>query len=84
MGSHLKFKEKQKIQIGLPAQPMVPYEVLIYRDGVVWKRESSIIVEHEIPGPGVYRAVVRVRAQMPFPDGLKWIHWIYSNPFLVH
>lgn len=83
MGSRLKFNPGLKLQIGLPAQPMVPYEVVLYRDGVPWQRASSIIVENTIPGPGTYRVVVRVQAQMPFPDSNKWIHWIYSNPFVI-
>lgn len=83
MGSVVPYRPGQTLHVELPAHPIVPFEVVLYRNGVVWKRESSVVVREPLPGPGVYRAIVRVQTQLPFPDGNKWIHWIYSNPFLV-
>ncbi len=81
MGSRINYRAGQIFHVELPAQPIVPFEVLLYRNGVIWKRHTSVSIKEVIPSPGVYRAVVRVKPKLPFPDGEKWIHWIYSNPF---
>lgn len=83
MGSELKLSEGAILKIQLPADLQVPFEVRIYKDGELYLTSNSIKTQLNISSPGVYRAVVRVIPSFPFPEGKRWIPWIYTNPFFV-
>ncbi|MGE0527691.1 MAG: hypothetical protein AB7P49_11555, partial [Bdellovibrionales bacterium] len=67
----------------LPQKPDVPFDVIIYRDGLRVMTSNSQLTQYYLNTPGVYRVMVRVIPTLPLPDGKKWIPWIYTNPFYV-
>ncbi len=83
MGSRLNLNSKQKFITQLPNQPIVPFEVVIYRNGERYKTFNNSYSEFFLSQSGVYRVIVRVIPTLPLPDGKKWFIWIYSNPFFV-
>lgn len=82
-GSEFKHSEDLQIVVHLPSTPLVPYEVRIIKDGVPFATSNATDTTMNIHSPGVYRIVVRLLVPMPFPEGKKWIPWIYTNPFYV-
>lgn len=83
IGSHVKYYSGLKMHVHLPQVPTVPFETAILKDGVHLTSYNSQDTDYEIPGPGVYRAVVRVFSKLTLPDGQRWISWIYTNPFYI-
>ncbi len=83
MGSKIKLAPDTQLKIQLPSHLEVPYEVRIYKDGELYLTSNSLKTEMNITAPGTYRAVVRVIPTFPFPEGKRWISWIYSNPFYI-
>ncbi len=74
--------EGKNLKLNFPDLKDHPMEAIIYRSGEQWKtvNESTTI---ENPGPGSYRAVVRLKLKLPFPMGSKWYTWIFSNPIHI-
>jgi hypothetical protein len=83
MGSKIQFTPGMKLRFELGARPVVHFEVVVLKDGQRLKSLTSTNGEFSIEGPGVYRAIVRVIPFFPFPEGKKWITWIYSNPIFI-
>lgn len=83
MGSTFKFEEGDELHVDLPQKPLVPFDVMIYRDGERLLTSNSRQTRMDLHAPGIYRVIVRVIPTLPLPDGKKWIPWIYTNPFLV-
>ncbi len=83
MGAKIRFHNGQRLKVRLPQKPRVPFEIAFYKGGELLMSSNSRETEYHIPGPGVYRVVVRVIPTMPLPDGKRWISWIYTNPFYV-
>lgn len=83
MGSSIKWTPGMKLTTTLPQKPNVPFDVVYYRSGEKILVSNSKETALEIPGPGVYRVMVRVIPTLPLPDGKKWIPWIFTNPFYV-
>ncbi len=84
LGSRLKGgSEPLELVIQLPSKPLVPYQVIVYRDGEKVMTSNSVRTTLPIRKEGSYRVVVRLRVVMPLPDGRMWIPWIYTNPITV-
>lgn len=83
MGSAIKLTEETKLYVHLPQKPKVPFEVVVMKDGQRFLTSNSQSTTMNIHSPGVYRIVVRVIPTFPLPDGLRWMSWIYTNPFYV-
>lgn len=82
-GSEFKHTEDTQLVIHLPSTPLVPFEVRIIKDGENFATSNSTDTVLDIHSPGVYRIVIRILVPLPFPEGKKWVPWIYTNPFYV-
>ncbi|MBK7843968.1 MAG: hypothetical protein IPJ71_09760 [Bdellovibrionales bacterium] len=83
IGGDLKFEAGMILKTVLPQKPNVPFDVIYYRNGERIMVSNSVETTLRLPGPGVYRVMVRVIPTLPLPDGKKWIPWIFTNPFFV-
>lgn len=83
MGTSIKWAAKQKISVHIPSNTKVPIEVQIFKDGALIDSRKEHQFLYEVKEPGVYRIAVRVRMSFPFPEGRRWVPWIYSNPFFI-
>ncbi len=83
MGSHVKFNKNLKLKVRLPTEPTDFYEIVLFKNGEREATSNEIELNHSLTGPGVYRVIVRVSPFLPFPEGKKWITWIYTNNFYV-
>jgi hypothetical protein len=84
MGSELKLKKNLNLVIQLPSKPLVPFQVIVYKDGDRILTSNSATTTVPIHEEGSYRVLVRLRVLLPIPDGKKWIPWIFTNPIHVH
>lgn len=84
LGEVTKFIPNLIYHVNLPDKPLVPFQTIVYKDGQPIKTSTSVDTNYLIPGPGVYRSVVRLKVPLPWPDGDKWIKWIFTNPIYVH
>lgn len=83
MGSSIKWQEGLKIKVSLPEKPKAFFEVIVYKNGVRYKTVNLTDLDYAIDGPGVYRVQIRIAQRFPLPDAVRWITWIYGNPFFV-
>ncbi len=83
MGSNLKLTKDLTLKIKLPEKPKAFFEIVVYRNGSRYKTVNVDEVEVPINDPGVYRVQVRIAQRFPLPDAIKWITWIYGNPYYV-
>jgi hypothetical protein len=83
MGDRLKYSRGLKLKAQLPIEPTAFYEIILYKNGEREATSNTVELEHILIGPGVYRVSVRVSPLLPFPEGKKWITWIYTNNFYV-
>jgi len=83
VGSELKFERGQVLKVKLGALPIIPYEVIIYKNGEKIIARSEPEFGFPLTESGVYRIQVRLIPLLPLPDAKKWLTWIYSNPFFV-
>ncbi len=83
MGSLLKLKKNLILHVNLGKQPKYFFEIIIIKDGERVFTSNSIELNYEIKTKGNYRIQVRVSPTFPFPEGKRWITWIYSNPFFI-
>jgi hypothetical protein len=84
MGSRIKLNKGQKIIAKIPIEPKYFYEIVLYKNGEKEMISNEQTLEYNLKSPGTYRIQVRVSPTLPFPDGKKWISWIYTNPFVVY
>lgn len=82
-GQEIKASNDLQMVVHLPTAPLAPYEIRLIKDGELLALLNSVDATVSLPGPGVYRLVVRILVPLPFPEGKKWIPWIYSNPFYI-
>lgn len=84
LGSEIKFRKKLVFNIDLPRLPQVPFEVLIYRNGMEVQKTSTLNTELAITEPGAYSAKIRVKPKIPIPGKAgRWFTWIYTNPIYI-
>ena len=83
MGSQIKFNRNLRLVAKLPITPEDFYEIIVFKNGDRDLTANQPEINYEISGPGTYRVVVRVASFLGFPDGKRWITWIYGNPFFV-
>lgn len=83
IGSEIKLANNTEIKVHLPSQPQVPFEVQIFKDGELFATSTATETTLRLFSAGIYRIVVRIFVTMPFPEGKKWIPWIYANPFYL-
>lgn len=83
MGSELKLKNASQIKVSLDAVPRVPFEITIFKNGESIFSSNSADVTLDIQSSGVYRCVVTVKLDFPFPDKDRWIPWVTSNPVYI-
>lgn len=84
MGSEINWKKGLQLRAFLPRRPLVPFEIILYKDGIAIANSHSHQANFDLTEPGTYRITVRVIPTMPVPDGKQWISWIYTNPFFVN
>lgn len=84
MGSEVKLSKNQKITAKIPIEPKYFYEIVLYKNGEREMISNNPYLEYYVKSAGVYRIQVRVSPSLPFPDGKKWISWIYTNPFFIY
>ena len=83
MGSHVKHRAGTTLNVHLPSEPKVSYEAALYKDGQHIDSSNAVDSKFQITQPGVYRILVRVFVGFTLPDGIRWVTWIYTNPFYV-
>jgi hypothetical protein len=83
IGSVTPAQPGQELVVSLPAKPQLPFQIIIYKDGEKVLTSTSMETRYTLHGPGVYRAIVRLKIPLPIPDGRKWINWIVTNPFYI-
>ncbi len=83
LGGKASWNPNLKISISLPKRPHVPFEIGLYKDGVLQQTSSEQNALFLIKEPGVYNVLVRTIPTLPIPDGRKWLPWIYTNAFYV-
>ncbi|MNJ91143.1 hypothetical protein D3C87_87880 [compost metagenome] len=83
MGSEVKLSKGLSLSVKLPSVPKDFYEIIVYRNGVVFGIFNEPEFVKAITEPGTYRVQVRVIPMLPLPDAKKWLTWIYTNPFYV-
>jgi hypothetical protein len=84
MGSSLPYRPGLELKVNLPRRPIVPFEVVILKDGVVIFSAAQTRVDFTNSQPGVYRVEVRVQPRLAFPEKYLWAKWILTNPFFVY
>ncbi|MFN8846616.1 MAG: hypothetical protein ACK5V3_11660 [Bdellovibrionales bacterium] len=84
MGSEIKWQKGMSLKVSLPEKPKAFFEVVIYKNGSRYKTVHQIDADIPLDGPGVYRVQVRIAQKFPLPDAIKWITWIYGNPYYVN
>lgn len=83
MGAERPLASGDSLIVELPKKPQAPFEVIILKDGDVVMTSNSISTTYELHSSGVYRCVVRLKIEMPFPDNEQWFDWIITNPFFI-
>jgi hypothetical protein len=83
LGSRIMWREGLELKVHLPERPTVPFEVEVYRDGKRIYQGDTQDTRLALHSPGVYRVKVRVMPRLPFPDGRRWLPWIYTNAFYL-
>lgn len=83
MGSKVKLRKGQHLQVELPGEPNSFFEIVLYRNGLRAETINAAQANFEIKEPGTYRIQVRVCPQLPLPDAKRWLTWIYTNNFYV-
>lgn len=83
MGARVASSKNLELRVSLANRPVVPFEVVIYKDGEKWLTSNSTETTAPLHAPGVYRVLVRVKPKMPFPLRERWIPWIFANPFFI-
>lgn len=83
IGGKVKYRPGMKIVVHIPRKPKVPFETKFFKDGQEFMASNSLDTEYEIHSKGVYRLIVRVFPTLTLPDGMRWMTWIYTNPFYV-
>lgn len=84
MGEQIRFSKSLRLKTKLPIEPKDFYELVVFKNG---ERDFAVNTPdfiYPVPGPGIYRVIVRVSPSLPLPDGKKWITWIYTNNFYVN
>ena len=81
MGDAIAFQKDQKIYYKLPSEPNIFFEVVLYKNGIRLDHLNTFEGSFLIKTPGVYRVQVRLSPQLPLPDAIKWLSWIYTNNF---
>lgn len=83
MGSTLPLKKDLRLAVDLGVRPSIPFEVLLFKGAQALTRSEEPKLSYEVSEPGIYRVEVRVKVAFPFPEGSKWLPWIYSNPIQI-
>lgn len=83
IGSKLKFNKNLKLSVKIPNEPKDFYEVVIIKNGEGDMLSNEQNVVYDIKSPGQYRVAVRISVEFPFPEGRRWVTWIYTNHFYV-
>jgi hypothetical protein len=83
MGSSVPLQSGLELKVTLPRRPIVPFEVVVLRNGHVVYRGDYTRVDLPITEVGVYRVEVRVQPRLAFPERNLWAIWILTNPFFV-
>ena len=84
MGSEIKLDNNTNLFVQLPVKPLFPFNVLLFKDGKRIKNSNKVHSQFKISEKGAYRIFVRVIPTLPFPDGRKWLPWIYTNSFYIN
>ncbi|CAN5607363.1 hypothetical protein BH10BDE1_BH10BDE1_21240 [soil metagenome] len=83
LGARVRFEEGGRVMVRLPKKPLVPFETVVYRDGLSIMTSNSTETEFRVLQGGVYRIVVRLFVSPSLFDGGRWIPWIITNPIVI-
>jgi hypothetical protein len=83
LGASARMSEGLEYIVDLPAKPLVPFEVILYKDGEKIVTSTSARTSYAIHGPGSYRIALRLKVSLPPPGGRLWVPWIFTNPIQV-
>lgn len=83
IGDSIPFSNNLDLIVDIPKLNTKSVEVRIYKNGIEIHKSNTLQTVWRIDSPGVYRAQVRVRIQLPIPGELRWIPWIYTNNFYI-
>ncbi len=83
MGASVKLNSDLKLYFKLPAEPTSFYEVVLYKNGERVDTLNTFEGVFPLKGAGTYRLQVRISPQLPLPDAIKWLTWIYTNNFYI-
>jgi hypothetical protein len=83
LGSRVRMEEGGRVMVRLPKKPIVPFETVVYRDGLSIMTSNSTETEFRVLQTGVYRIVVRLFVSPSLFDGGRWIPWIITNPIVI-
>ncbi len=82
-GSQTNFSGNLEIEVKLPQEPNEFFEIILVKDGEGLSVSNDSKAIFKITTPGVYRVLVRMSVPFPFPEGRRWVSWIYTNHFRV-
>lgn len=82
-GGKTTFKPNLKIKVSLPEKPQLPFEIGLYKDGLLQQTSNEQNALFLIREKGVYNIFIRAIPTLPPPDGRKWLPWIYTNAFYI-
>jgi hypothetical protein len=83
LGEEISYSKGLRLHYRLPAEPIVFFEVVLYKNGLRVDHFNTSAGQFLISGPGVYRIQVRLSPRLPLPDAIKWLSWIYTNNFYI-
>jgi hypothetical protein len=83
LGSRVRYDDGGRLMVRLPKKPSVPFETVVYRDGLSIMTSNSTETEFRVLQSGVYRIVVRLFINPSIFDGGRWIPWIITNPIVI-
>lgn len=84
LGEEIPFSSDLKIYYRLPSEPLVFFEVVLFKNGRRIDHLNTSQGTFSISSPGVYRIQVRVSPRLPLPDAVKWLSWVYTNNFYIN
>ncbi len=83
LGAKVNLDDNPEIIVKLPMDILVPYEIVIFKNGNRVATFNKPSVSYLIKEKGSYRVIVRVIPTLPLPDGRQWFTWIYTNHFHI-
>lgn len=62
----------------------MPVQVRLWKDAQVMKTSSSLSQTWLISEPGRYWMTVHLKVRLPFPEMVRWLLWLVTNPVILN